>query len=39
VTTVRRQLPKFASIEEVVFCCFSAADLKHYERLLGAARP
>jgi len=39
VTTVRRQLSKFASIEEVVFCCFSAGDLKHYERLLGTARP
>jgi O-acetyl-ADP-ribose deacetylase (regulator of RNase III) len=39
VTTVRRQLPKFASIEEVVFCCFSDGDLKHYERLLGTARP
>jgi len=39
VTTVRRQLSKFAGIEEVVFCCFSAGDLQHYERLLGTARP
>ena len=38
VTTVRRYLPKFAAIDEVVFCCFSASDLRHYERLLNQAR-
>ncbi len=34
VATVRSQLSRFPSIEEVVFCCFSAADLAVYEELL-----
>jgi O-acetyl-ADP-ribose deacetylase (regulator of RNase III) len=37
VATVQKHLPKFAGIEEVVFCCFSAGDLRHYERLLSVA--
>ena len=37
VTTVRTLLPQFAGIKDVVFCCFSARDLQHYQRLLGAA--
>lgn len=36
VGTVRSTVPRFASIEEVVFCCHSAADLAVYSRLLGA---
>ena len=39
VATVRAHLPKFAGLEEVVFCCFSAGDLRHYQRLLGTASP
>jgi O-acetyl-ADP-ribose deacetylase (regulator of RNase III) len=39
VATVRAHLPKFAGVEEVVFCCFSAGDLRHYQRLLGTASP
>lgn len=35
VSTVRAVLPKFADIDEVVFCCFSAGDLRHYQRQLG----
>jgi O-acetyl-ADP-ribose deacetylase (regulator of RNase III) len=35
VATVRSTLPEFDSIEEVVFCCFSVADLSIYRGLLG----
>ena len=35
VATVRRELSRFPAIREVVFCCFSAADLAIYEKLLG----
>jgi O-acetyl-ADP-ribose deacetylase len=35
VETVRATLPGHPVIEEVVFCCFSAADLELYQRLLG----
>lgn len=35
VATVRATLADVAGIEEVVFCCFSAGDLAHYQRLLG----
>lgn len=34
VTTVRASLPELASIQEVVFCCFSDADRLVYEGLL-----
>ena len=36
VTTVRQALPDAGSIDEVVFCCFSASDLAVYRRLLDA---
>jgi len=35
VATVRGELPRFPGIREIVFCCFSAADLATYEKLLG----
>jgi O-acetyl-ADP-ribose deacetylase (regulator of RNase III) len=35
VTTVRAQLELQPGIREVVFCCFSTSDLRHYERVLG----
>lgn len=34
VETVRSALPKFPSIREVIFCCFSMPDLEVYQRLL-----
>ncbi|MGE0874060.1 MAG: O-acetyl-ADP-ribose deacetylase [Burkholderiales bacterium] len=34
VDTVRGALPAFPSMREAVFCCFSAADLALYQRLL-----
>ena len=34
VKTVRSQLEKFPSIQEVVFCCFSPSDLAVYEHTL-----
>jgi O-acetyl-ADP-ribose deacetylase (regulator of RNase III) len=37
VDTVRAVLQEATQIEEVVFCCFSAADLAVYERLLQQA--
>jgi O-acetyl-ADP-ribose deacetylase (regulator of RNase III) len=37
VSTVRSVVQKLASIREVVFCCFSPADLAIYEGLLGQA--
>jgi O-acetyl-ADP-ribose deacetylase (regulator of RNase III) len=35
VATVRSSLNEFPSIQEVVFCCFSAGDLAAYERVLS----
>jgi O-acetyl-ADP-ribose deacetylase (regulator of RNase III) len=35
VATVRATIAQFPSIVEVIFCCFSAADLAVYSRLLG----
>ena len=35
VSTVRSSLHSLATIEEVVFCCFSAGDLAVYERALA----
>ncbi len=35
VSTVRRATQQSASIAEVIFCCFSAADLSVYQRLLA----
>jgi O-acetyl-ADP-ribose deacetylase len=37
VRAVRSAVPEFAAIREVVFCCFSAADLAVYTRRLGDA--
>lgn len=34
VRTVRDSLQEFRTIEEVIFCCFSAGDLAVYEKLL-----
>ena len=39
VRTARETAARLPAIEEVVFCCFSAADLRLYERLLGGAQP
>jgi len=36
VEAVRTSLPKLASIREVIFCCFSAADLAVYRGLIDA---
>lgn len=35
IDTVRAALPQHPTIQEVVFCCFTAADLAVYESLLG----
>ncbi|WP_367351867.1 O-acetyl-ADP-ribose deacetylase [Achromobacter animicus] len=35
VDTVRKSLSRDSSIQEVIFCCFSDADLRHYERVLN----
>lgn len=35
VATVRAVAPKLAAMREVVFCCFSQADLQVYEKLLA----
>ena len=35
VSTVRDVLPRFDAIDDVVFCCFSAGDLQHYQRHLN----
>jgi len=37
VTTVRASVPAFPVLREIVFCCFSAADLQVYEDLLRGA--
>ena len=36
VATVRSSLSRLTSIQEVIFCCFSAGDLAVYRRVLGA---
>ena len=35
VSTVRAVTQQLASVEEVVFCCFSQGDLQHYQNLLA----
>jgi O-acetyl-ADP-ribose deacetylase (regulator of RNase III) len=37
MTSVRVTLAEFATIREVIFCCYSPEDLAVYERLLGGA--
>lgn len=37
VSTVRSAAAQFPSLEEVIFCCFSAPDLAVYTRLLATA--
>lgn len=37
VTAVRESLREVASLHEVIFCCFSPADLVVYQRLLAEA--
>jgi O-acetyl-ADP-ribose deacetylase (regulator of RNase III) len=37
VRTVREAAPGLASVEEVIFCCFSEASAAHHERALQAA--
>ncbi len=37
VRSVQAAIPPDGSIEEVVFCCFSAADLSVYEAVLGGS--
>jgi len=34
IITVRQSLPKFTSFREIIFCCFSPADLAAYEKRL-----
>jgi O-acetyl-ADP-ribose deacetylase len=34
VTAVRTAVMRHATVEEVIFCCFSASDLRVYERVL-----
>lgn len=36
VATVQEVRPSLATIEEVIFCCYSERDLRVYESLLGA---
>jgi O-acetyl-ADP-ribose deacetylase (regulator of RNase III) len=36
ISTVRETLARAGSIDGVIFCCFSAADLSVYERVLSA---
>ncbi|MBO1014443.1 O-acetyl-ADP-ribose deacetylase [Achromobacter sp. SD115] len=35
VKTVRQSLARDSSVQEVIFCCFSAEDLLQYERILS----
>jgi O-acetyl-ADP-ribose deacetylase (regulator of RNase III) len=37
VSTVRASLPQFPGVQEVVLCCFSAADLRISQELLKSA--
>lgn len=39
VSTVRATLPELPTIQEVVFCCFSTADLAVYEAALRRPHP
>jgi O-acetyl-ADP-ribose deacetylase (regulator of RNase III) len=39
VTSVRGAMPDFPTIQEIVFCCFSAADLAVYTRHLRELEP
>lgn len=39
VDSVRERLPHTPSIQEVVFCCFNAQDLLHYESILDKLAP
>jgi O-acetyl-ADP-ribose deacetylase (regulator of RNase III) len=39
VATVRSSLQHFPTIQEIVFCCFSAADLALYRRLIDQSAP
>lgn len=39
IRTVREFTRVSAAPAEVTFCCFSAQDLEHYERLLAGGRP
>lgn len=39
LATVRSAVVQLPTIEQVIFCCFSAADLQVYERLLGHPLP
>lgn len=36
IGTVRAEAPNFPSLQQVIFCCFSAGDLSVYERVLQA---
>jgi O-acetyl-ADP-ribose deacetylase (regulator of RNase III) len=36
VAAVRAAVPEFAAIQEIIFCCFSQANLRIYEKLLEA---
>ena len=35
INAVRESVAKSVPLQEVVFCCFSAEDLSHYERILS----
>ena len=35
VQTVRATLPQVPGLQQVLFCCFSSADLQTYQRLLS----
>lgn len=37
VATVREEVARLPTIERVLFCCFSAADLARYQRLLPSS--
>lgn len=37
VATVRAALPQWPAMREVIFCCFSSADLARYQALLAPA--
>lgn len=39
VTTVRTEVRESTWLREIVFCCFSAADLALYERMLAQTTP
>jgi O-acetyl-ADP-ribose deacetylase (regulator of RNase III) len=37
VSTVRGSLRDFATVQEIVFCCFSSGDLAVYQRVISSA--